>query len=133
MRHRKVPHSPSRITELQIALACAGRILELIEEEPQIPDKENAVVLKNVKGNVELRDVSFSYVPDKKLIEGFNLRVKKAGQHPHANPSPDGQKRSGNPYPCINKAIDNGLLMGFTQLFTGMVTILGTLAIMLTM
>ena len=64
------------ITELQNALACAGRILELIEEEPQIPDKENAVVLKNVKGNVELRDVSFSYVPDKKLIEGFNLRVK---------------------------------------------------------
>lgn len=64
------------ITELQNALACAGRILELIEEEPQIPDKENAVVLKNVKGNVELRDVSFSYVPDKKLIQGFNLQVK---------------------------------------------------------
>ncbi len=64
------------ITELQNALACAGRILELIEEEPQIPDKENAVVLKNVKGNVALRDVSFSYVPDKKLIQGFNLQVK---------------------------------------------------------
>ncbi|MDE7014404.1 MAG: ABC transporter ATP-binding protein/permease, partial [Kineothrix sp.] len=64
------------ITELQNALACAGRILELIEEEPQIPDKENAVVLKNVKGNVALCDVSFSYVPDKKLIQGFNLQVK---------------------------------------------------------
>lgn len=64
------------ITELQNALACAGRILELIEEEPQIPDKENAVILKNVKGNVALRDVSFSYVPDKKLIQGFNLQVK---------------------------------------------------------
>lgn len=64
------------ITELQNALACAGRILELIEEEPQIPDKENVVVLKNVKGNVALCDVSFSYVPDKKLIQGFNLQVK---------------------------------------------------------
>lgn len=64
------------ITELQNALACAGRILELIEEEPQIPDKENAVILKNVKGNVALRDVSFSYVPDKKLIQGLNLQVK---------------------------------------------------------
>lgn len=64
------------ITELQNALACAGRILELIEEEPQIPDKENAVILENVKGNVALRDVSFSYVPDKKLIQGFDLQVK---------------------------------------------------------
>lgn len=64
------------ITELQNALACAGRIFELIEEKPQIPDAENAVELKDVKGNVALKDVSFSYVPDKKLIQGFHLQVK---------------------------------------------------------
>lgn len=64
------------ITELQNALACAGRIFELIEEEPQIPDAENAVELKDVKGNVVLKDVSFSYMPDKKLIQGFHLQVK---------------------------------------------------------
>lgn len=64
------------ITELQNALACAGRIFELIEEEPQIPEEEDAAELKNVKGNVALKDVSFSYMPDRKLIQGFNLQVK---------------------------------------------------------
>ena len=51
------------VTELQNALACAGRILELIDEEPQIPDAEDAVVLEDVQGNVAIDDVSFSYVP----------------------------------------------------------------------
>ncbi len=64
------------ITELQNALACAGRIFELMEEEPQVPDAEDAAVLKDVEGNVELQGVSFSYTPDKKLIEDFNLTVK---------------------------------------------------------
>lgn len=64
------------ITELQNALACAGRIFELMEEEPQIPDAEDALELKDVRGNVTLENVSFSYVPDKKLIRGFNLSVK---------------------------------------------------------
>lgn len=64
------------ITELQNALACAARIFELIEEEPQIPDKENAVVLQNVQGKVTLSHVAFSYVPDRKLIENLNLHVK---------------------------------------------------------
>lgn len=63
------------ITELQNALACAARIFELIEEEPQIPDKENAVVLKEVQGKVDLDHVAFSYVPDKKLIEDLTLHV----------------------------------------------------------
>lgn len=63
------------ITELQNALACAARIFELIEEEPQIPDKEDAAVLKNVEGEVSLSHVAFSYVPDKKLIEDLNLHV----------------------------------------------------------
>lgn len=64
------------ITELQNALACASRIFELIEEEPQIPDAEDAHVLENAQGNVTLNDVSFSYKPDQKLIQNFNLSVK---------------------------------------------------------
>ena len=67
------------VTELQNALACAARIFELIEEEPQIPDREGAVVLENVDGRVDLQHVDFSYVPDKKLITDFNLSVR-AGQ-----------------------------------------------------
>lgn len=63
------------ITELQNALACAARIFELIEEEPQIPDKEDAVSLSHVQGEVSLSHVAFSYVPDKKLIEDLNLHV----------------------------------------------------------
>ena len=64
------------ITELQNALACAARIFELIEEEPQVPDQTDAVTLKDVQGKVSLCDVSFSYTPDKKLIENLNLDVK---------------------------------------------------------
>lgn len=64
------------ITELQNALACAARIFELIEEEPQIPDAEDARELVNVNGDVALQEVSFSYVPDRKLIENLNLSVK---------------------------------------------------------
>ncbi|MDY2699636.1 MAG: ABC transporter ATP-binding protein [Lachnospiraceae bacterium] len=64
------------ITELQNALACAGRIFELIEEDAQIPDKEDAVVLKNAEGKVDLEHVAFSYTEDRKLIEDLNLHVK---------------------------------------------------------
>lgn len=65
------------VTELQNAIACAARIFELIEEEPEIPDNENAMVLKEAEGNVELKSVFFSYAPEKKLIQDFNLSVKK--------------------------------------------------------
>lgn len=68
------------ITELQNALACAARIFELIEETPQIPESEEAVELQDTVGKVDCDKVSFSYVPDKKLIENFNLHVK-AGQN----------------------------------------------------
>ncbi len=64
------------VTELQNALACAARIFELIDEEPQVPDAADAKVLEHAKGNVKLENVYFSYVPDKKLIEDFNLEVK---------------------------------------------------------
>lgn len=63
------------ITELQNALACAARIFELIEEEPQEPDAEDAVILENAEGKINLDHVSFSYVPDKRLIEDLNLSV----------------------------------------------------------
>lgn len=64
------------ITELQNALACAARIFELIEEEPQVPDKEDAVVLDHVQGKVDLDHVAFSYAPERKLIEDLDLHVK---------------------------------------------------------
>lgn len=64
------------ITELQSAFASAKRVFEIIEEEPQTPDAENAVVLENADGRVEIKDVSFSYVPEVSLIENLNLSVK---------------------------------------------------------
>lgn len=67
------------VTELQNALACAARIFELIEEEPQIPDSSDAKVIDEADGTVALKDVEFSYSPDKKLIENLNLNVE-AGQ-----------------------------------------------------
>lgn len=67
------------VTELQNALACAARIFELIDEEAQVPDAEDSVVLEHVAGNVGIQDVSFSYIPDQKLLEHVSLDVK-AGQ-----------------------------------------------------
>lgn len=64
------------VTELQNALVCASRIFELIEEQAQVPDKEDAVVLTDAEGNVSLKNVYFQYVPEKKLIQDFNLTVK---------------------------------------------------------
>lgn len=63
------------ITELQNALACAARLFELIEEKSQVSEPENAVTLTDVRGSVKLENVDFSYVPDRKLIEGLNLSV----------------------------------------------------------
>ena len=64
------------VTELQNALACAARVLELIEETPEIPDSEDAINLGKADGKVEIEDVYFSYEPNQKLIEHFNLQVK---------------------------------------------------------
>lgn len=63
------------VTELQNALACAARVFSLLDETDRVPDKENAAVL-SPKGTVDLKDVCFRYVPDRPLIEGFNLHVK---------------------------------------------------------
>lgn len=64
------------VTELQNAIACAGRILDLIEETPQPADDADALVLENAKGNVNLEEVNFSYAKEQRLIENFNLKVK---------------------------------------------------------
>ena len=68
------------VTELQNALACADRIFKLIAETPQTPDAENARILNDAQGEVQMDDVHFSYVPEKKLIENLNLTVQP-GQH----------------------------------------------------
>ena len=64
------------VTELQNAFVCAGRIFELIDEEPQVSDAADARVLEEAQGNVDLKNVYFQYVPEKKLIQNFNLQVK---------------------------------------------------------
>jgi len=64
------------LAEFQNALACAARIFELIEEEPQIPDSDDAVVLENATGKIDLKNVEFSYTRDNKLIKSLNLNVK---------------------------------------------------------
>ena len=64
------------VTEFQNALACAGRIFELIEAEPQIPDADHAVILEEVSGKVDAEKVFFSYLPDQKLIENFSVSVR---------------------------------------------------------
>ena len=65
------------VSELQNALACAERTFALINEEPEIPDGENAITLSSVEGNVSLNDVSFSYTENQRLIENLCLDVRK--------------------------------------------------------
>lgn len=64
------------VTELQNAIACAGRLIELIEEDEVEPDTKEKTMLKNPKGNIVLSNVDFSYSEDKKLIENLNLDIK---------------------------------------------------------
>ncbi len=102
------------ITELQNALACASRIFELIEEEAQVPDKEDARVLTDAEGRVDIDNVAFSYVPDRKLIENLNL---------HVNP---GQRIAiVGPTGCGKTTIIN-LLMRFYDVDQGSISVEGT-------
>ncbi|MBP3540296.1 MAG: ABC transporter ATP-binding protein [Clostridia bacterium] len=64
------------VTELQGALACAERVFELMEAPAEMPDKEPHQVLADAKGQVDIENVSFSYVPERKLIQNFNLKVQ---------------------------------------------------------
>ena len=102
------------VTELQNALACAARIFELIEEDPEIPDAKDAKVVEEVDGTVDLNDVCFSYVPDKKLIEGFNLHVKKGQRIAIVGPTG-----------CGKTTVIN-LLMRFYDVNSGSIDVSGT-------
>ncbi len=62
--------------ELQNAFACASRVIEILEESPEIPDKKDALIKTDTEGIMEIKDISFSYAPEKKLIENFSLSVK---------------------------------------------------------
>lgn len=79
------------ITELQNALACAARIFELIEEEPQIPDSDNAIILNKVSGKIELENVEFSYTNRSKLIQNLNLHVKQGQRVAIVGPTGSGK------------------------------------------
>ena len=79
------------VTELQNALACAKRVFELIDEQPQIPDREPAETISDVEGNVVLKDVSFSYDKERKLIEDLNLEAKKGQRVAIVGPTGSGK------------------------------------------
>ena len=102
------------ITEIQNAIACAARIFELIEEEPQIPDSDNAIAMPAVKGNIDLEHVYFSYVPDRPLIEDFNLKVK-----------PGQRVAIVGPTGCGKTTLIN-LLMRFYDVNSGTISVDGT-------
>ncbi len=104
------------VTELQNAMACASRIFELLDEEERTPDKADARVLteEQVDGTVEISDVSFSYVPDRKLIEHFNLYVKPGERVAIVGPTGCGKTT------MIN------LLMRFYDVDTGKICVSGT-------
>lgn len=65
------------VTELQNAIACAARCFELLDAAEQSPDPENPKVLSDIEGNVSVKNISFSYVPEKPLIENYSLEAKK--------------------------------------------------------
>lgn len=101
------------ITELQNALACAARIFELIEEEPEIPDAPDSVELGEAEGRIEASDVAFSYVPEQKLIENFNLQV-----------SPGQRVAIVGPTGCGKTTLIN-LLMRFYDVNSGSISVEG--------
>lgn len=68
------------VAELQNALACAERLFELVEQEPQTPDKADALTLSEAKGDVSMKNVAFSYVKDKELIKNLNVDVKSGSR-----------------------------------------------------
>ena len=104
------------VTELQNAMACAQRIFELLDEEERTPDKADARVLTegDVDGTVEISDVAFSYVPERKLIEHFNLSVK-----------PGERVAVVGPTGCGKTTLIN-LLMRFYDVDAGQIRVSGT-------
>lgn len=102
------------ITELQNAMACAGRVFELLDETPQVPEKEHAHVLTDTKGAIEIKDMNFSYVKDKTLITNLNLSVK-----------PGMRVAIVGPTGCGKSTLIN-LLMRFYDVDTGSISVDGT-------
>ena len=102
------------ITELQNAMACAGRVFELLDETPQVPEKKNAHVLTDTRGAIEIKDVNFSYVKDRKLITNLNLSVK-----------PGMRVAIVGPTGCGKSTLIN-LLMRFYDVDSGSVSVDGT-------
>lgn len=102
------------VTELQNALACASRIFELIEEEPQSAEPEHPAVVKHFDGSVDLEHVFFSYVPEQHLIEDFNLQVQKGERVAIVGPTGCGKTT------LIN------LLMRFYDVNSGKIKVSGT-------
>ena len=101
------------LAEFQNSLACASRVLELIEEKSEVADGENAIELSSVLGNVCLKDVSFSYVPEKPLIEDLNLSVKPGMRVAIVGPTGSGKTTLVN------------LLMRFYDVKDGSITVEG--------
>ncbi len=104
----------SVITELQNALASAKRVFDLLDEEPQTPDKEGALVLKEAEGNVALQHVAFSYVPEVPLLKDVTLSVK-----------PGQRVAIVGPTGCGKTTLIN-LLMRFYDVNGGAITVEGT-------
>ena len=102
------------VTELQNALACAGRVFELIEERPQVPDAPGARVLENAQGSVSIQDVAFSYRPEQPLLEDFHLEVK-----------PGQRVALVGPTGCGKTTVIN-LLMRFYDVDSGSIQVEGT-------
>ena len=102
------------VTELQNSLACAGRVFELIDEEEEVPDSQNALVLNDAHGNIEMKDVEFSYSPDKELIKNLNVLVKSGQRIAIVGPTGCGKTT------LIN------LLMRFYDVQKGEITVDGT-------
>ncbi len=102
------------ITELQHAIVCASRIFALIEEEPQSPDADDAKVLTDARGSITMEDVNFQYVPEKKLIQNFNLSVK-----------PGQRVAIVGPTGCGKTTVIN-LLMRFYDVSSGSIKVDGT-------
>lgn len=101
------------ITELQNAIACAGRIYEIIDEKPQVPDAADAEILENVKGDIKFENVYFSYSPERKLIEDLNLSAKSGQRIAIVGPTGCGKTT------LIN------LLMRFYEVNSGEITVDG--------
>ena len=102
------------VTELQNALACASRVFELIDEPAQTPDKPNAKVITDCENGISFSNVSFSYLPEQRLIEHLNLQVQKGQRIAIVGPTGCGKTT------LIN------LLMRFYDVCDGSISIDGT-------